>query len=79
MTAKIISLPFAARDAERTSDAKPMQNETEHSVVNELRRARIRIAQLEASLTEAMQDSLANFNRARDAERSLMEYEDRSA
>ena len=43
----------------------------EQSMIVELRRARIRIAQLEASLTRAMRDSLTNFNRARDAERRL--------
>lgn len=41
----------------------------------ELRRARIRISQLETSLTEAMRDNLANFNRAREAERRLEELQ----
>ena len=69
MSAKIISLPFVKPgDAQRAATHPEVQ-----STNAELRRARIRIAQLEASLSEAMRDSLANFNRARDAERSLEE------
>ncbi len=69
MSAKIISLPFVKPgDAQRAAAHPEVQ-----STNAELRRARIRIAQLEASLSEAMRDSLANFNRARDAERSLEE------
>ena len=49
----------------------------ERTAIAELRRARVRIAQLERSLTMAMQDSLTNFNRARDAERRLDEVLDR--
>lgn len=64
MTAKIISLPFPGRSC------SPTGSEYENTR-DELRRARIRIAQLEASLTEAMRDSLTNFNRARAAERTL--------
>ncbi|MEM6660849.1 MAG: hypothetical protein AAF666_01610 [Pseudomonadota bacterium] len=41
--------------------------------MSELRRARVRIVQLERNLTEAMRDSLTHFNRARDAERRLEE------
>ncbi len=67
MTAKIIFLPIP----ERVADASVFEQREGQSAVNELRRARIRIAQLEASLSEAMRDSLANFNRARAAERSL--------
>ena len=67
MSAKIISLPFADRVDNRDVDGQ------DTSQSQELRRARIRIAQLEASLSEAMRDSLVNFNRARDAERSLAE------
>jgi hypothetical protein len=67
MTAKIISLPVP----ERVADATAFDQSEGQSVMHELRRARIRIAQLEASLSEAMRDSLANFNRARDAERNL--------
>ena len=66
MSAKIIVLnPHLARAPGRAvSDA-------ETSALAELRRARIRIAQLESSLTQAMQDSLKHFNRAREAERML--------
>ena len=64
MSAMIINLP--RHHSQETSAADP-----EASLFVELRRARIRIAQLEASLTEAMRDNLANFNRARDAERRL--------
>lgn len=70
MSAKIITLPFADRIA---SHEPVLRDEPE--ICRELRRARIRIAQLEASLSEAMRDSLANFNRARDAERSLAELQ----
>lgn len=68
MTAQIISLPQQSRTATRI----PVE-EAQGAMVVELRRARIRIAQLEASLTEAMRDNLTNFNRARDAERQLVE------
>ena len=71
MSAKIIALPVA----DRVDDGAVSAPEDENAVTKELRRARIRIAQLEASLSEAMRDSLANFNRARDAERSLAELE----
>ena len=64
MTAKIISLPFPGRSCSATGSEDEI-------TCDELRRARIRIAQLEASLTEAMRDSLTNFNRARAAERTL--------
>lgn len=67
MSAKIIEL--AAR-----GDFKPVARVvplTERSVADELCRARRRIAQLERSLSVAMKDSLANYNRARDAERRL--------
>lgn len=67
MSAKIIALPNCATGDHSNSNA--VQNEME--MAGELRRARIRIAQLEANLTEAMRDSLMNFNRARDAERRL--------
>ena len=73
MSAKIISLPFADRVEKRDVE----EHDTSQS--QELRRARIRIAQLEASLSEAMRDSLVNFNRARDAERSLAELKGMNA
>lgn len=66
MTAKIISLPIRTRSI-------PGNGSTEETTRQELRRARIRIAQLEASLTEAMRDSLKHFNRAREAEEALFE------
>lgn len=66
MSAKIISLPFRGHAAQPGDD-------TRDDARLELRRARIRIAQLEASLTQAMRDSLTNFNRARAAERALAE------
>ena len=71
MSAKIIALPYA----NRVDESAVAVREKESSTAKELRRARIRIAQLEASLSEAMRDSLANFNRARDAERCLAELE----
>jgi len=43
----------------------------EDSATRELRRARLRIAQLERSLAQTIHDSLVNFNRARQAERQL--------
>ncbi|MEL7470811.1 MAG: hypothetical protein ACFB03_06295 [Paracoccaceae bacterium] len=52
----------------------PCHDLDQRTTLAELRRARIRIAQLEASLTEAMRDSLANFNRARDAEQMLARH-----
>ena len=66
MSATIITLPRHHPSSDTTSDR-------DGSLFVELRRARIRIAPLEASLTEAMRDNLANFNRARDAERRLEE------
>jgi len=41
----------------------------------DLRRARIRILQLEASLTAALRDSVRHHDRAQDAERRLREIE----
>ena len=64
MSAKIISLPIRPRSL-------PVNGGAEDDTRRELRRARIRIAQLEASLTEAIRDSLAHFNRAREAEQAL--------
>ena len=66
MSATIIPMP-GMTEAEAAPEAPPER------LVTELRRARIRIAQLENSLTEAMRDNLANFNRAREAERRLKE------
>lgn len=68
MTATIITLP---KHSEEMRLAAPRSEQD--SVMVELRRARIRIAQLEATLTETMRDNLANYNRAREAERALEE------
>ncbi|MFK7942944.1 MAG: hypothetical protein AB8B85_08555 [Paracoccaceae bacterium] len=66
MSATIIPLPgFCEVNSNQEPASGPLKME--------LRRARIRIAQLETSLTEAMRDNLSNFNRARDAERQLKE------
>ena len=68
MSATIIPMPgLPEGDADLLEKAEPL--------MLELRRARIRIAQLETSLTEAMRDNLANFNRAREAERRLEELQ----
>lgn len=71
MSATIIDMThrLSRQSLRATSDA-------ESSALSELRRARIRIAQLEANLTQAMRDSLDHFNRARDAEQRLAELED---
>ena len=72
MTAKIHHLPRAVRGRTAARDAG-----TDRRVVNyDLRRARVRIAQLEACLAKVMRDNLVNFNRARDAERRLLERTD---
>jgi len=69
MSATIIELASRAQ----LTGAKWREDEAEAAAVAELRRARLRIAHLERNLTQAMRDSLANFNRARDAERKLAE------
>ncbi|MEM7190142.1 MAG: hypothetical protein AAF439_11070 [Pseudomonadota bacterium] len=69
MSAKVIDLSSRQNLAEiprATEDA-------EEAAISELRRARVRIMQLERNLTKAMRDSLSNFNRAREAERRLEE------
>lgn len=68
MSATIIPMPgLPEGNADLLEQAEPL--------MLELRRARIRISQLETSLTEAMRDNLANFNRAREAERRLEELQ----
>lgn len=69
MSAMIIDL------AQRREVATPRHDagRAEASAMIELRRARLRIAQLERNLTQAMRDSLANYERARKAERRLAE------
>lgn len=70
MTAVIIQMPGAGRLGQRNgADDDPAV------LAQDLKRARVRIAQLEASLTQAMRDNLANFNRAREAERKLKTLE----
>lgn len=69
MSAEIIALPIT-RSARPTDTGNPGKLA---SMPAELRRARMRIAQLEASLAKAMKDSLMNFDRARVAERQLAE------
>lgn len=66
MTATIITLPRQVAPARVEHP-----DSSDGSIMVELRRARIRIAQLEATLTATMRDNLANYNRARDAERKL--------
>jgi len=66
MSAEIIML-------KRTTQTQREVEETPRDMSEELRRAKIRIAQLEANLTAAMQDNLTNYTRARDAERRLEE------
>ncbi|MEM7057067.1 MAG: hypothetical protein AAF557_05715 [Pseudomonadota bacterium] len=74
MSATIIELtPHLSRSLHR---AVP---DAEISALSELRRARIRIAQLEANLAQAMNDSLMHFNRARHAERKLAELMNESS
>ena len=72
MSATIIDLS-ERRDLKGVSRATP---DAEKSAIGELRRARLRIAQLERNLTQAMRDSLTNYNRAREAERRLAELVD---
>ncbi len=72
MTATVISL-----QSKRPQLGRIPPEDAKSSMLVELRRARIRIAQLEACLTKAMRDSLVNFDRARDAERRLEELASR--
>ncbi len=69
MTATVISLPsrrqqLAPRDPATAND---------QALRAELRRARIRIGQLEASLAEALRDNVLHYDRAREAELRLAE------
>jgi hypothetical protein len=67
MTATVISLPRRPGH----TPARPMEGAQERALRAELRRARIRIAQLEASLTEALRDNVLHFERARTAEQRV--------
>ncbi len=73
MTATVIRLPRRPG----WMPAQPVEDAEERSLRAELRRARVRIAQLEASLTEAMRDNVHHFERARAAEQRLAELDDR--
>ena len=57
------------------SGAGRANNNAESAALCELRRARLRIAQLERNLTTAMRDSLMNYKRAREVERILADFE----
>ena len=69
MTATVISLPRRPGSL----PAQPSGEAEQRALSAELRRARIRIAQLEASLTEALRDNVMHFDRARQAEQRLAE------
>ena len=69
MSAMIIDLA----QRREIATGRPDAGRAEASAMIELRRARLRIAQLERNLTLAMRDSLANYERARKAERRLAE------
>jgi hypothetical protein len=76
MTATVISLPRRPG----CTPAQPLEGAEERALRAELRRARIRIAQLEASLTEALRDNVQHFERARAAEQRLTDLgEDRNS
>lgn len=68
MTAIVISLPF--RQQFRAHDHAAANDRATRA---DLRRARIRIAQLEASLAEALRDNVLHYDRAREAELRLSE------
>lgn len=67
MTATVIRLPRRPGCA----PAQRVEGGEERALRAELRRARIRISQLEASLTEALRDNVVYFERARVAETRL--------
>ena len=69
MTATVIRLPCRPGRL----PAEPSAEADDRALKAELRRARIRIAQLEASLTEALRDNVMHFDRARAAEQRLAE------
>jgi hypothetical protein len=66
MTATVIRLP--RRPGHLPAQPSPAED---RALRAELRRARIRIAQLEASLAEALRDNVLHFDRARNAEQRL--------
>jgi hypothetical protein len=67
MSATVISLPRRPG----CMPAQAMDGREERALRAELRRARVRITQLEASLTEALRDNVQHFERARAAEQRL--------
>ena len=69
MTATVIRLPRRPG----CMPAQPQEGAEERALRAELRRARIRIAQLESSLTEALRDNVQHFERARATEQRLAE------
>lgn len=72
MTAEIIQLSPRLGDVSppaQPSDMRP--HAAPLTLVDELRRARVRILQLESSLTAALRDSVRHHDRAMDAERRL--------
>ncbi len=78
MTAEIIQLAPRRNEApSKDSPEDPWAHEADMSagaattICNELRRARIRILQLESSLTAALRDSVRHHDRALGAERRL--------
>jgi arginine deiminase len=67
MTATVIRLPLRPARA----PARPAAQPEDRALKTELRRARVRIAQLEASLAEALRDNVKHHERARQAEQRL--------
>jgi hypothetical protein len=67
MTATVIRLPRRPG----CMPAQPQEDAEARALRAELRRARVRIAQLESSLTEALRDNVQHFERARAAEQRL--------
>ncbi len=75
MTATVIRLP--RRSGSLPAQLAPGQLATEaedRALRAELRRARVRISQLESSLTDALRDNVLHFERARAAEQRLAEF-----
>ncbi len=70
MTAEIIQLSPRQDPAGSGEQANAM-TDTKLTITDELRRARIRILQLESSLTAALRDSVRHHDRALGAERRL--------
>ena len=71
MTATVITMPGLPSGLPARSPRRMTPEERDRALHAELRRARIRIAQLECSLNAALRDGLAHLERARAAERCL--------